>query len=136
MQANTHSDELAAIDLLDNIPDELKRIPQWVTWKRVERGGKQTKVPLDPGNGGLARTNAPYTWKQFDLAVQRQHAWGCVGIGYVFSENDPYIGIDLDGCRDPETGKLEPWAVEIVERLDSYAEASPSGTGVHIIVKT
>ncbi|MGH7963610.1 MAG: hypothetical protein ACRERD_17595, partial [Candidatus Binatia bacterium] len=121
--------------LLDNIPQELKTRSQWVVWKRVERGDKQTKVPLDPGNGGSARTNAPYTWKPFDLAVQRQHAWGCGGIGYVFSENDPYVGIDLDNCRDPETGILERWAVAIIERLDSYTEASPSGTGVHIFVK-
>jgi len=44
------------------------------------------------------------------------------------------VGIDLDKCRNPETGELEPEAQEIVRRMDSYTEVSPSGTGVHIYV--
>lgn len=43
--------------------------------------------------------------------------------------------MDLDGCLDPETGEVEPWALEIVEQLDSYTEISPSGTGLHILVR-
>jgi putative DNA primase/helicase len=53
----------------------------------------------------------------------------------VFSSGDPFCGVDLDGCRDPETGEMEHWAKEIVEALSSYAEVSPSGRGVHIIAK-
>jgi hypothetical protein len=55
------------------------------------------------------------------------------GVGYVFSADDPYVGIDLDTCRDLETGVIEPWAVEIVDDIGSYTEISPSGRGVHII---
>jgi putative DNA primase/helicase len=57
------------------------------------------------------------------------------GIGYVFSAEDPYTGIDLDKCRDPETGTIEEWAQEIIISLRSYTEISPSGRGVHIIVR-
>ena len=57
------------------------------------------------------------------------------GVGFVFSTHDPYSGIDLDGCRDPETGEIEPWAEEWIRRCDSYTEVSPSGAGVHIIVR-
>src|SRR5262249_1385032 len=46
-----------------------------------------------------------------------------------------YCGIDLDDCRDPETGQLSPDATAIVERFASYTEVSPSGTGVKIICK-
>jgi putative DNA primase/helicase len=57
------------------------------------------------------------------------------GVGYVFSAEDPYTGIDLDKCRDPETGAIADWAQEIITALRSYPEISPSGTGVHIIVR-
>jgi putative DNA primase/helicase len=56
-------------------------------------------------------------------------------VGFVFCSGDPYVGIDLDDCVDPETGQIELWALQIIEELDSYTEFSPSGKGVHIIVK-
>jgi hypothetical protein len=59
----------------------------------------------------------------------------CDGIGFMFAETDPYVGIDLDKCCDRGTGVLEGWARRIVERLNSYTELSPSGTGVHIILR-
>jgi len=60
---------------------------------------------------------------------------GFAGVGFVFSSDDPYTGIDLDKCRNPETGQIEESAQGIIEQLDSYTEASQSGTGVHIIVR-
>src|SRR5262249_12807687 len=57
------------------------------------------------------------------------------GIGFVFTEDDPYAGIDLDDCRNPETGVIAPWARRIIAVLSSYTEISPSGTGVHIYVQ-
>lgn len=56
-------------------------------------------------------------------------------MGYVLSPNDPYVGIDLDKCRDPHSGRIEPWAKAIVKRLDSYTEISPSGTGLRIFIR-
>jgi putative DNA primase/helicase len=41
----------------------------------------------------------------------------------------------LDRCRDPETGQIEPWALDVVRSMNSYTEVSVSGTGLHIIVK-
>ena len=58
------------------------------------------------------------------------------GIGFVFSSADPFVGIDLDRCRDPEDGEITGWAQKIISRVqEGYVEASPSGTGVHIIVQ-
>jgi hypothetical protein len=57
------------------------------------------------------------------------------GLGFVFSADDPYTGVDLDGVRDRETGNLTPEAWAIVNALDGYTEVSPSRTGAHIIVK-
>jgi len=53
----------------------------------------------------------------------------------VFTEDDPYVGIDLDNCLDPDTGELQGWAADNVSAMNSYTEVSPSGTGIHIIIK-
>ena len=53
----------------------------------------------------------------------------------MFTPEDDLCGVDLDKCLDPETGEIEGWAQEIIEELDSYTEISPSGTGVHILVR-
>lgn len=53
----------------------------------------------------------------------------------MFTEEDSFVGVDLDGCRDPETGKTAAWAQDIIDRLDSYTEVSPSRTGYHVIAR-
>ncbi len=122
-------------EMLDNIPEELRQRPQWVVWKLEERGGKPTKVPYIAGGVGKASSTDALTWRTFDEAVAALRTGRYSGIGFVFSSGDPFAGVDLDSCRDPETGELEEWAAKIVRKLDGYAEASPSGTGVHIIVR-
>nr|WP_241430884.1 hypothetical protein [Natronolimnohabitans innermongolicus] len=52
----------------------------------------------------------------------------------MFTRTDPLVGIDLDKCRDPETGRPDPEAKEIIQQLESYTEVSPSGTGYHVLV--
>ena len=53
----------------------------------------------------------------------------------MFSEGDPYVGIDVDNCRDQRTGALNEIAQNIVQMLQSYTEISPSGTGIHIFCR-
>ena len=57
------------------------------------------------------------------------------GVGFVFTAEDDYVGIDLDGCIDPDTGAITNEAIAIVNAINSYTEISPSGTGLHIIAK-
>ncbi len=45
------------------------------------------------------------------------------------------LWVDLDDCRDPETEEADEAARDIIERLDSYTEVSPSGTGYHVLIK-
>ncbi|HEY1684297.1 MAG TPA: hypothetical protein VGG19_06015 [Tepidisphaeraceae bacterium] len=47
----------------------------------------------------------------------------------------PYIGVDLDDCRDAITGDIEPSALEIIETMETYAEVSRSGCGIKMIGK-
>jgi primase-polymerase (primpol)-like protein len=85
-------------------------------------------------DGGRAAVDDSTTWSGFRKAVSafRSHT-AFDGIGFVFSAADPYVGIDLDDCRDPATGDLEPWARTIIRQLDTYTEVSPSGTGIHCL---
>jgi putative DNA primase/helicase len=118
------------------ISGELKLRPQWVVYKLEQRDGKQTKVPYqarDPKT--RAQADNPITWGTFEQAVAAVEAGQAEGIGFVFSESDPYFGIDLDKCIDATTGEIEPWAFDIFKKFNTYAERSQSGTGLHLIGK-
>ncbi len=114
----------------------MKRLRQWVLWKAVWQAerDKFTKQPHQT-NGRFAKSTDPATWTTFDAVVEAYGRGGFDGIGFVLSENDPFVGIDLDHCRDKETGVIEAWALDAVSSFDSYAEVSPSGTGVRIFIK-
>src|SRR5829696_2592364 len=114
---------------------KLGDLSQWLCWGIEGRDGKPTKIPYSPLTGEKASTTDPQTWASYSEAVEayREHGYG--GIGLVFGEHDPFCGVDLDGCLNPETGEIEEWAREIIEELDSYTEVSPSGKGVHVLVR-
>ena len=118
------------------IPTELTELNQWVAWSGKKRdNGKMDKIPIDPNTGSYAKVNKPSTWGTFQQAVDYWKANSIDGIGFVFTDSDPFVGIDLDHCVDKGTQCLTPDAAAIVKRFGSYTEFSPSGTGVHIIVK-
>lgn len=122
---------------MKSIPGNLKQYSSWVCWKKERRGERMTKVPVCARSGKLAETNNPDTWSSYDEALsffQNSSNSGCSGIGFVFSADDPFTGIDLDDCID-EHGNVADFALEIVKRFDSYTEVSPSGKGLHIIVE-
>lgn len=119
---------------LNSIPQELKRRDQWVAWKGVPKdNGKLDKIPISPKTGRNASHGNPETWGTFQQALARYQGDKLSGIGFVFSQDDPFCGIDLDGCRDPKTGNVEPWALEIIHSFVSYSELSQSGRGAHVI---
>jgi primase-polymerase (primpol)-like protein len=115
----------------DGIPFELRKRRQWVLWNWHWNGKKWDKPPLVL-SGRPASSTDPETWTSFEEAYAAHAAGLFDGIGYVFTPDDPYCGIDLDSCRDPETGDLADWAVDLIHRLDFYAELSPSGMGGEI----
>jgi len=120
---------------IENIPEDLTKFPHWVAWKSEDRGnGKISKRPVNPMTGKYAKTNDSATWGKYETAVAHCQDNGLQGIGYVFSKDDPFIGIDLDDCLNPE-GTFEAWAEEIVKQFDSYTEISPSGRGAHIFLR-
>jgi primase-polymerase (primpol)-like protein len=123
------------------IPQEMKSFPQWVAWKSVldkGRPGKIKKLPIDPKSSKTASSIDPTTWAHFDeaYAYYLQHRNnGIGGISFALAKDDCYVGVDLDHCRNPATGNIEPWAMDIISELNSYTELSPSGEGIRIFVK-
>ena len=117
-------------EALPTPPTDLTNLAQWVSWRSEVRGGKTTKVPFQPGSNSRAKTTDPSTWGTYADALASTKV---DGIGFVFTAGDPFCGVDLDDCLDDE--KLHPAAQDIVHKLDSYTEVSPSGTGLHVIVR-
>lgn len=118
---------------IEKIPRELKDHPQWVVWKYETRDGKKTKPPYDPQTGKRASHSDPSTWGMFNDALKGLDK-GFDGIGFVFTEKDPFCGIDLDDCRST-SGEIATWALKIIKDFDSYTEISPSKTGLKIFIK-
>ncbi len=115
--------------------EELKARPQWVAWrwwfKRQENRWK--KIPMDPRTRDPGDISIPSTWGSYELALACKQEHGYDGVEFAFTEDDSFFGLDFDKCRDPETGWIHPAVVEILDSMDTYAEVSPSGTGVKAI---
>ena len=110
------------------VPAELKARRLWVVWRAETRDGKPTKIPYQV-NRRTAQSNQADTWTDYQTVCD--HLDNFSGIGFVFSEDDPYCGIDLDDCLDAQ-GELKDWAKPIVDRIKGvgYGERSPSGNGI------
>lgn len=122
----------------ENVPDELRELDQWVCWRYEWDTSRDppewTKVPLDAGKGGRASSTDSDTWTTFEEAVEyhERDDRRTDGIGFVVTSPGVIAGLDLDDCRDPETGDVEAWAGELLADTDTYAEWSPSGTGARL----
>lgn len=120
---------------IENIPQEMRIYKQWVCWRFEDTDGpKPTKVPYSPMTGKLASVTDPNTWASFEQAahVLTTTNW-YNGIGFVLTEADPYAFIDLDDTKGDKTALDRQ--IKIYNEFDSFAERSPSGSGLHIIIK-
>lgn len=119
-----------------NIPAELLALPQWVCWRYEQGDGpKPKKVPYSPRTNALASVTDRATWGSSAEAETAASAPGTMydGIGFVLTRDDPYAIIDLDDTE----GDDDAFAIHraIYDALDSYAELSPSGNGLHVVVR-
>ena len=121
----------------ENIPGELKAIPNWMCWCYELRQNNQgdwkwTKPPLQV-NSHYARSDQPRTWTTFERVWEHYVSpFGTEPNGIGFRPTGDIIGSDLDHCRDPVSGEIDEWAWEIIRLINSYTEISPSGTGIRI----
>ena len=118
-------------------PENLTTLPQWICW-RLEpdpKGGKDRKVPYDPATSQRASSTNPKTWHTFEEARAACGQYMYTGLGFVFTTESGIVGIDIDHCRDAATSSLNETATTILQRLPgTYAEISPSGTGIHLFL--
>lgn len=116
------------------VPRELAERDQWVIWRYETRRDKTTKAPYRASDGKRASSTKASDWSSFQEAIDGLSQHEADGVGFVFSEEDPFCGIDLDQCFQTN-GEVHPEALRLIEELGSYTELSPSGKGVHIIAR-
>lgn len=114
----------------ENIPAALRDRPVWTCW-RWERGenGEWTKPPYHPGTLRRADVTKPENLTGFGPAFEAYRSGRADGVGVALGAAG-LLGYDRDDCRDPDTGEVDPDALEDVRALGTYAEVSPSGTGI------
>ena len=110
-----------------NIPEELRRLNQWVC------ANETSKVPMQANRPYAASSTDPTTWASFEDALWAVEHGYYDYLGFVFNNNG-IVGIDIDDGYTP-TGKLTPLADDILSEVYSYTERSRSGRGFHIFVK-
>lgn len=123
------------------IPQELKNTGNWICWRsepdpKAHSGIK--KLPVDAVSGFPAKSNDPSTWCSFETAVNACRFHNYAGIGFNFS-NSEFFGVDIDDCKEEiekfEQGDKNNIIYEFLSGLQSYAEKSQSGNGIHIICR-
>lgn len=110
---------------MNNIPQELKDTPRWICHLK--------KVPKSPKNGRNLSGSLTKWGATFEEACAAVEKYKLDGLGFVFTADDLYCGIDIDHCV--ENGKINEKARSIIDACNSYTEYSLSKTGIHIIVK-
>ncbi len=104
------------------LPEELRIRDRW-----IRRDAK--KVPLTSAGMAASSTDSR-TWSTYEEASASSAG---VGLGFVLSDVDDVVCLDLDHCLNPLTGRLAPWAAAILRDAGTtYVEVSPSGDGLHI----
>lgn len=124
---------------VDGIPASMLDTPRWAPWRAVwdPKKKKYEKIPhrADRPAAGLSNKSVS-GWSAFHIAMAAylQNPDRFAGVGYLMTGPHGVVAVDLDHCRDATTGTLVPWAEEVVAKLDSYTEVSPSGTGLRVMV--
>lgn len=122
------------------VPPALARLPQWLFWQHeFTREGRLTKVPYQVENWKrLAASTRPEEWATYEDASRHFEFSDRSGVGFVFSPDGEFFGIDLDDIEKvaPEDQDAAiRLRLMIREHFPTYREVSPSGTGCHYIGK-
>ncbi len=130
---NVNSNASVAAQPVADVFPELRAYSQFVLWKLIQRPGepKPRKMPFDPKTGNVADPMNPATWADYATACAALDRGGYNGLGFVFTEADPFVFVDLDDCRDPDTGGYSDHAKAIYAKLPGAWEVSQSGKGLH-----
>jgi hypothetical protein len=116
---------------MQHAPAGLTSYRQFICWYPVPKpDGKTDKVPCDR-YGNNIDPHEPSKWMSWDEAAS-----SAFGVGFVFTENDPFFCIDVDGAFNMASGQWSPLACEVMATFpDALWEVSHSGTGLHVIAR-
>ena len=109
-----------------NIPQELKEHSQWVVY------AKNSKIPISVVSGLKADLTNSIDWVSFNEAYKYyvNNIERIGGLGFVLA-ND-YIVIDFTNNSTIEQNSIKD---EFLQKVNSYAEVSQSGNGIHIFCR-
>jgi hypothetical protein len=120
----------------ESIPFALKAVDQWVVWRAEPKmdGPGMAKVPYQE-NGRKASSTNPSTWTDYRSAIGalNDEESGYAGIGFVLRAENGILALDFDHVRNAHTGEIAETVLGAILYLGTYAEVSPSGTGIRII---
>ena len=120
-------------DKYSSLPQTLKENGLFCVWRYEVRDGNPTKVPYNPLTGRRGRSNDKDTFTNFHTAVSQMESGHFDGIGVGIFNG---LGaIDIDHCIN-DHGVLSDNAQNVVYLMNTYAERSPSGTGIHLLFFT
>lgn len=134
-------EQISNITGYEAVPNELKAYNNWICYKieestKADGTKRTTKIPYNPNTGMLASTTDQKTWADFNTAVACEPRYD--GVGFMF-KNTPFIGVDLDNISNEiaefEAGNENNIVGQFYNQLKTYAEVSPSGNGLHFIIK-
>lgn len=125
-----------AMERYKDIPDALKRLPNWCIAGPDKAPYKYTSSGIFP-----ASDKKPGDWTTFERAIDGMVATGAPNIGFCLNHTDGITCIDLD-VKNHINAPNEPhkWTkqedierfMKVVEAFDTFTEISTSGQGVHL----
>lgn len=116
-----------------SLPAELTTRQRWVCWSWAYQKGAWRKPPYHPVTDAphyltsKGRASFAECWERYNTDSHVD------GVGLVLAAGMGLVVLEPDHCRDPESGQIEPWALALAQRFNSYCEISASGTGIHIL---
>jgi primase-polymerase (primpol)-like protein len=121
-------------EILANIPECLRTPPLWVRFDLKRDPKKPDRKPSPrPVMKWADPEDRKANLRSLDYLIE--NARPCAGFQRFIDKDEGFVFIDLDGVRNPDTGELKTWAVEVIETLNSYTEVSKSGKGIHIVCR-
>ena len=97
----------------------------WVCFTLIEKNGRTEKNPISAyGTETGSDAAHAHSWVNYDEAVRAMNEKGYNAVGFALPYNMFFLDMDHMGVNDP--------FVQIrLDRLNTYAESSVSGTGIH-----
>jgi len=107
--------------------NDIKSYRNWLVWRIKSEPTSALTGQRKAWQNNLATYSEAYQFCQDHEGYQ---------LGVCFTEDFPYIGLDIDGGRNPETGELTDWAssISLTWSWGFYANVSVSGTGLKRII--